>query len=98
RKAGADDAAERGVLALLAANFDLVPLTAVLVDAQDADVADMVVAAGIHAARNIEVEFADVVLVIEVVEAALDGFGDRDRLGVGDRTEIAAGTADDIGD
>src|SRR5687767_6823125 len=58
--------------ALVAADLDLVPLLAVLIHAEDADVADVVVAAGVHAARNVEVELADVVQVIEVVEALLD--------------------------
>ena len=35
--------------------------------------------------------------IVEVVEAALDRFRDRDRLGVGERAEVAARTADDVG-
>ena len=80
-----------------AADGDLVPLLAVLVDAENADVADVMMAAGIHAAGNVEIELADVVQVVEVVEAALDRLGDRDRLGVGQRAEIAARAADDVG-
>src|SRR3989442_3395492 len=34
---------------LVTADFDLVPLFAVLIDAEDADVADVVMAAGVHA-------------------------------------------------
>src|SRR6185436_15654771 len=41
---------------LISADLDLVPLFAVLIDAEDADVADVVMAAGVHAARNVEVE------------------------------------------
>ena len=70
----------------------------VLVDAEDADVADVVVAAGVHAARDVQVQLADVVQVVEVVEAALDRLGDRDRLGVGERAEVAARAADDVGE
>ncbi len=40
---------------------------------------------------------ADVVQVVQIVEALLDGRGDRDRLGVGQRAEVAAGAADDVG-
>ena len=74
RERGADHLAERGAVrpagsALVAADRDLVPLLAVLVDAEDADVADVVVAAGVHAAGDVEVELADVVQVVEVVEA-----------------------------
>src|ERR1043165_1206902 len=85
-------------LALVSADLDLVPLLAVLVDAEDADVSDVVVAAGVHAARDVEVELADVVKVIEVVEALLDGLGHRDRLGVGERAEVAARAGDDVGE
>ena len=84
--------------ALRAADRDLVPLLAVLVDAEHADVADVMMAAGVHAAGDVEVELADVVQVVEVVEAALDRFGDRDRLGVGERAEVAARAADDVGE
>src|SRR5688572_11999258 len=66
---------------LVAADRDLVPLLAVLVHAEDADVAHVVMAAGIHAARDVEVELADVVYMVEIVETALDGLRHRDRLG-----------------
>src|SRR4029077_1369435 len=49
-----DDLAERGEAVGGAAEADLVPLLAVLVDAEDADVADVVVAAGVHAARYLD--------------------------------------------
>src|SRR6266568_5010499 len=88
----------RADLALVAADLDLVPLLAVLVDSEDADMADMMVAAGVHAARDVEVELADVVQVVQVVEALLDRLRDRDRLGVGERAEIAARAADDVGE
>src|SRR5687767_9252872 len=95
---GPDHLAERGVAvdALRPADGHLVPLGAVLVDAEDADVADVVMAAGVHAARDVQVELADVMQIIEVVEAPLDRLGDRDRLGVGERAEVAAGAADDV--
>src|SRR4051812_19379119 len=82
---------------LITADLDLVPLLAVLVDAEDADMADVVMAAGVHAARDVEVELADLVQVIEVVEALLDRLRDRDRLRVRQRAEIAARAADDVG-
>ena len=61
RERRADHLAERRVVALRAAERDLVPLLAVLVDAEDADVADVVVAARVHAAGHVELEVADVV-------------------------------------
>src|SRR5215472_10295826 len=68
----ADDLAERRLIALCAADRDLVPLLAVLVDAEHADVADVMVSAGVHAARHVELELADVVQIVEIVEPALD--------------------------
>ncbi len=94
----ADHGAEAGVRALLAADGDLIPLRAILVDAEDADVADMVMAAGVHAPRNVEFELADVVQVIKVVKGLLDGLRDRDALRIGQRAEIAPWTADDVGE
>src|SRR5258706_4051532 len=57
RERRADDLAQGGShagtdLALVAADLDLVPLLSVLVDAEDADVTDVMMAAGIHAARD----------------------------------------------
>src|SRR6185295_10146180 len=104
RERRAEDLAQGGagpartVFSLVSADLDLVPLLAVLIDAQDADVADVVVAARVHAAGNIEIELADVEHVVEVVEAALDRFRDRNRLGIGERAEIAAGTSNDVGE
>ena len=40
---------------------------------------------------------AQVVHVVGVVEALLDRLRDRQRLGVGQRTEVAARTADHVG-
>jgi hypothetical protein len=43
------------------------------------------------------IERTDIVDRIDVFKAALDCFGDRNGLGVGQRAEVAAGAADDIG-
>src|SRR5690606_33028809 len=82
---------------LAPAEGDLVPLPAGLVHAEDADVANVVMAAGIDAAGNVQVQFADVVHVIEVVEAALDGLGHGNGHRVGQRAKIAARAGDDVG-
>src|SRR5262245_21428942 len=74
----ADHFAERR-RSLIATNFDLIPLLAVLVDAEDADVADVMVAAGVHAPGDVQVELADLVQVVQVVEALLDRLRHRDR-------------------
>src|SRR5574343_1260982 len=73
RERWADDLAKLGLVALTAAQRDLVELVVVLVHAEYADVANVMVTAGIHAARDIEVDVADVEQVVEVVEAGLDG-------------------------
>src|SRR5450830_612627 len=96
-KRGADDLADGGGIALGAADRDLVELAAVLVHAQHTDGTDVVVAAGIDAAGNIQFDVADVVLEIEVVEALRDGGGNRQGLRIGQRAEIAARGADDLG-
>src|SRR5882672_4023023 len=82
---------------LVAADADLVPLLAVLVDAENADVTDVVMPAGIHAAGNVEVQLADVVDVVQAVEALLDRLRHWDGLGIRKRAEIAAGAGDNVG-
>src|SRR5687768_7037389 len=49
---------------LVTPDLHLVPLFAVLIDTEDADVADVVLPAGVHAARDIEVQLADLVQVV----------------------------------
>src|SRR5947199_5878269 len=47
-------------------------LLAFLVDAEDADMADMVMAAGIDAAGDVDEQLADIVLALEIGEALGD--------------------------
>jgi hypothetical protein len=63
-EAAADDLADRGVFIRRAAERDLVELLALLLDAENADVADMVVAAGVDAAGDLDLQFADVALTL----------------------------------
>ena len=65
-----DQRAERGVLVGAAAERDLIELLAVLLDAENADVADVMMAAGIDAAGNVDVQPAEIARQIEVAEAA----------------------------
>src|SRR5690606_5813536 len=67
---GAGDLGLRRVLVARTAEQQLVVLLALTVDAEDADVARMVVAAGVDAARNLELELADIGLPVLVGEAA----------------------------
>jgi hypothetical protein len=48
-----------------AAERHLVEFRALLLDAEDADMADMVMAAGVDAAGNLELQLADVALALE---------------------------------
>src|ERR1700744_2719134 len=56
---GADQGADFGILVGAAADRDLIKLLAVLLDAENPDVTDMVMAAGIDAARNVDVQPPD---------------------------------------
>src|SRR5580704_7313339 len=62
----ADQGAELGVLVGAAADGDLIELLAVLLDAENADMADVMMAAGIDAARNVDVEPAEAARQIEI--------------------------------
>src|SRR5680860_238524 len=83
-EAGADDRADGGIVLGVAAERDLVKLGAFLVDAQDADIAGMVMAASVDAARHIKPQRADQLLPLRIFEALGDLLGDGDRAGVGE--------------
>src|SRR5215470_12010025 len=91
-----DDVAERGVLVGAAAEGDLVEFGAVLVDAEDADVADMMVAAGVDAAGNLDLQLADIEQLGEIGEMLADLLRHRDRTGIGERAVVEAGAGDDV--
>ena len=91
-----EDGADRGVLGGGAAERDLVEFLALLVEAEDADVAHMVVAAGIDAARDVDLELADLVLLLRVRELARDRLRDGDRARRGERAIVEAGAGDDV--
>ncbi|MNX97625.1 hypothetical protein D3C86_1299980 [compost metagenome] len=57
----------------------------------------MVVAAGIHAAGDIEADITQVVQIVQVFETSLNRLGDGDGLGIGQRAEVAARAGNDIG-
>src|SRR5690606_3893092 len=78
-KSGADDLADGSLLGRVATQGDLVELAALFLNAQNADVADMVVAAGIDAARNLDLEIADLGLPLGLGKGAADFLRDRDR-------------------
>src|SRR5215470_12206308 len=90
------DVADRGVLVGAAAEGDLVELGAVLVDPEDADVPHMMVAAGIDAAGDFDLQLADVEQPGEIGEMLADLLRHRDRAGVGERAIVEARAGDDV--
>src|SRR5262249_52367131 len=94
----ADQRTELSVFVGLATERDLIKLLAVLLDAENADMADMVVAAGIDAAGNIDVQTAQIAREIGLVEAPGDFLRNRDRARIGETAIIEARTGDDVGD
>src|SRR6266852_9465105 len=77
---------------------DLVELLAVFLDAQNADMADVMVAAGIDAARDVDVQPAKVASKIEIAEPTCQLLGDRNSAGIGKAAVVEPGAGDDVGD
>src|SRR5262245_14994721 len=75
-------------IVVAAADGHLVELLAVLLDAENADMADVVVAAGIDTAGNVDVQPAEIVGEIEILEAAGDLLRHRDRTGIGEAAVV----------
>src|SRR5215831_15626004 len=97
RHRGTDYLAERRGAIGRATEADLVPLLAVLVDAEYADVTDMMVATGVHAAGHFDLDLAEVVEIVEIIEALLDLLRHRDGAGVGERAEVESRAGDHVG-
>ena len=95
-KTRADDLADRGARRRRAAERDLVVFLALLIEAEDTDMADMVMAAGIDAARDVDLKRTDILLAIIVCKFARDRLGNRDRAGGGQGAVIKAGAGDDV--
>ena len=72
-EAGTHDFGQTRIFRARAAEQDLVILDAFAVDAQNADMPDMVMAAGIDAAGNLDLQLAEIVLAFQIGKA----FGDR---------------------
>src|SRR6478735_6816174 len=96
--AGADQIAERGTLVGAPADGDLVDLLAVLLDAENADMTDMVMAAGVDAAGDVDVQPADQIGQLMIGEAPRQFLRDRDRARIGQRAIVETRAGDDVGD
>src|ERR1700676_230237 len=93
----ADDFAKRRRTGRRTADGDLIPLLAVLIDAENPDVADVMMAASVHTARHLDLDRAQVVEIIQIVEARVYLLGHVDRAGIGETAEIQPGAADHVG-
>src|SRR3954454_20722135 len=96
--AGADQIAECGTLVGAPADGDLVDLLAVLLDAENADVTDMVMAAGVDTAGDIDVQPADQIGQLMIGEAPRQLLRDRDRARIGQRAIVETRAGDDVSD
>src|SRR5262245_29244038 len=96
-EAVAQDVNDRGVLRARTAEQDLVVLHAFAIDAQDADMANVVVAARIDAAGNLDLELAEIVLAFEIGKAARNLLGDIDRPRIGEVAVIEPGAGNYVG-
>src|ERR1019366_2645332 len=95
---GADQGADHRVLVGTAADRDLIEFLAVLLDAENADMADVMMAAGVDTAGNIDVQLSDQVGGVVVGEAPRQLLRDRDRARIGERAIIQPRAGDDVGD
>src|SRR5437867_7248071 len=79
-----DQRAKHSVLVRLAADGHLKELLAVLLDAKEANVADVMMAASIDAARNVDMQPAEALREIEIAKPARQLLRHRDRARVGE--------------
>ena len=70
---------------------NLIELLPFFVYAQYADVANVVMAAGVHAARNVEIYIAKIMHKVGISQLALNGFCNGYGLGVGQRAKSPPG-------
>src|SRR5262249_52854443 len=79
------------------ADRHLIILLAVLLDAENADVADVMMAAGVDAAGNVDVQAAEIAGDIEIAKAMREFLGDRNRACVGEAAIVEPGASNDVG-
>src|ERR1700733_11399074 len=80
------------------AKRDLIELFAVLLHPQYADIADMMMPAGIDAAGDVDVQLPEITGKVEIAKAMRQLLGDRYGAGIGKTAIIEARTGDDVGD
>src|SRR5579883_436510 len=98
RKAGSRHIADRAVFIGGAAERDLVGFHALLFQAQNADMAHVVMAAGIDAAGNIDLELTDLACPVGVAKTLRDPLRDRNRARGCERAIVETGAGDNVRD
>src|SRR5262249_4551893 len=68
RKAGSGDFADSAILVARAAERDLIGFNSLLLEAENADMANVMMAAGIDAAGNLDLQVADVARPVRIAE------------------------------
>src|SRR5690606_4064980 len=96
-EAGSGVVGRRCILGARPPEQQLVILGAFAIDAENAEVPRMVVTAGVDAARDLDLELAEVTLAVEVDEPLLDLLRDRNRSCVGKGAIIEPGAGDNVG-
>ncbi len=76
----------------------MVEFDPLLVDAQNTDMANMVMPAGIDAAGNLDLQIADLVGQLSILETLRDFLRQRDRARIGQRAVIKPRADDHVGD
>src|SRR3569832_1209340 len=92
------DVADARVFRARAAELELVVLHALLVDAQDADMARMMMPAGIDAAADLDLQLTDLLLPHDIGELLGDVLRNRDRARIGEVAVVQPRARDDVGD
>src|SRR6185437_11340393 len=97
-EAGPGDLADRGLLVGRAAERAVVGLLPFPLETQNADMTDVMMAAGIDAAGDLDLERTDLFRALALAEALSDPLRDRDRARGRQRAIVEAGAGDDIAD
>src|SRR5690606_22641475 len=94
----ADDLAERGILVCGTAKRHLVKFRSLLLHTENADMADMVVPAGIDAAGDVELQFTYVAMALQRGEPLCDLLIHGNRTRIGQRAKVEPGAGNYVGD
>src|SRR5262249_44405701 len=88
---------ERCLIPLRAANRNLIPLFAILIDTKNTDVPYMVMTTGVHSTGNIQIDWTKIKKVIQIIETLLNRLRNRNGFSICQWTKLSAGKGNDIG-